>query len=353
MEQIIYLLYRTTNIIGNAQQIFLGTPQLLLLFILMQFRAAALHAALVLVPACAERLYVVPDMHPGISSIEGGIMIARGDEWGGGDGGAVIAPRRFLRGKQSKAQHSAGAVIAVMASFAFISAAVIAVVVGGDVGGGGSVSGNGGGGGGGNNSVVRRGIGFPGPARIVRPNMHEHLILIFWLMAERRVHVESGARSKRAIAAWQNVFDQYFNPINGTGRAWAMWSNPCKGVAKFRKSVMAALEFHHAAFLAGEAAPSQVQILANDLMVERIAAIAAKEAAVARQVQHQGRLQAANQGMGLVPPGRGVAAHANLGFNLTHNQEIVLSELAQRTWSVDTPCKNFVIKLYIFFRDFV
>ncbi len=44
----------------------------------MQFRAAALHAALVLVPACAERLYVVPDMHPGISSIEGGIMIAGG-----------------------------------------------------------------------------------------------------------------------------------------------------------------------------------------------------------------------------------------------------------------------------------
>jgi hypothetical protein len=44
----------------------LGTPQLLLLFILMQFRAAALHAALVLVPACAERLYVVPDMHPGV-----------------------------------------------------------------------------------------------------------------------------------------------------------------------------------------------------------------------------------------------------------------------------------------------
>jgi hypothetical protein len=47
----------------------------------MQFHAAALHAALVLVPACAERLYVVPDMHPGISSIEGGILIGRGDEW--------------------------------------------------------------------------------------------------------------------------------------------------------------------------------------------------------------------------------------------------------------------------------
>jgi hypothetical protein len=176
--------------------------------------------------------------------------------------------------------------------------------------------------------------------------MHEHLIVIFRLMAERRVHVESGARSQRAIAAWQNVFDQYFNPINGTGRAWAMWSNPREGVAKFRKSVMAALDFHHAAFLAGEAAPSQVQILANDLMVERVAAIAAKEAAVARQVQHQGRLQAANRGMGLVPPGLGVAAPANLGFDLTHNQEIALAELAQRTRSVDTR-KNIVMKLYL------
>ena len=82
-------------------------------------------------------------------------------------------------------------------------------------------------------------------------------------------------------------------------------------------------------------------------MVERIAAIAAKEAAVAWQVQHQGRLQAANQGMGLVPPGLGVAAPANLGFDLTHNQEIALAELAQRTRSVDTR-KNIVIKVYPF-----
>ena len=105
--------------------------------------------------------------------------------------------RWSLRGKQSNAQHSSGAVFVVMASFAFISAAIIAVVlVGGDVGGDGSVRGNDGDGGGRNNSGVRRGIGFPGPARIIRPNMHEHLIVIFWLMAERRVHVESGARSQ-------------------------------------------------------------------------------------------------------------------------------------------------------------
>jgi hypothetical protein len=161
--------------------------------------------------------------------------------------------------------------------------------------------------------------------------MKEHLVVIFGLMAERRVHLETGARSQRAIAAWQNVFTQYFNPINGTGRAWAMWTTaPRTSLTKFRKSVMTGLEFHSAAFVAGEVAPTQVQILANDLMVERNAAVAAKEAAVRQQVQHQGLLLAANLGMGLVPPGQGVPAPPNLGFDLTRNQELALSDLAQR-----------------------
>ncbi len=178
--------------------------------------------------------------------------------------------------------------------------------------------------------------------------MHEHLIVIFGLMAECRVHVETGAHSQQAIAAWQSMFNHYFHPINGTGRAWAMWSNPREGVAKFCKSVMTGLEFHHAAFIAGEVAPTQVLILANDLMVERNAAIAAQEAAVERQVQHQGRLLAANRGMGLVPPGQGVPAPPNLGFDLTRNQELALGELAQRTQLVDTR-KYFVVSLYTFF----
>jgi hypothetical protein len=167
--------------------------------------------------------------------------------------------------------------------------------------------------------------------------MHEHLIVIFGLMAERSVHLEMGARSQRAIAAWQNVFTQYFNPINGTGRAWVMWTTSSRAsLTKFRKSVMAGLDFHSTAFVAAEIAPTQVQILANDLMVERNAAVAANEAAVGQQVQHQGLLLAANRGMGLVPPGLGVLAPPNLGFDLTRNQELALSELAQRTRSVDT-----------------
>jgi len=111
-------------------------------------------------------------------------------------------------------------------------------------------------------------------------------------MAERRVHLEAGARSQQAIAAWQNVFTQYFNPINGTGRAWAMWTTPPRtSLTKFRKSVMAGLEFHSAAFVEGEVAPTQVQILVKDLMVERNAVVAAMEAAVGQQVQHQGLLR--------------------------------------------------------------
>ena len=116
-----------------------------------------------------------------------------------------------------------------------------------------------------------------------------------------------------------------------------MWTTSSRAsLTKFRKSVMAGLDFHSAAFVAGEIAPTQVQILANDLMVERNAAVAAKEAAVGQQVQHQGLLLAANRGMGLVPPGLGVLAPPNLGFDLTRNQELALSELAQRTRSVDT-----------------
>jgi hypothetical protein len=52
-----------------------------------------------------------------------------------------------------------------------------------------------------------------------------------------------------------------------------------------------------------ETAPTQVQILANNLVVKRNAALAAQEATVAQRTQHQCCLLAANCGMGLVPPG--------------------------------------------------
>jgi len=99
--------------------------------------------------------------------------------------------------------------------------------------------------------------------------MHERLVVIFCLMAERRVHLELGARNAQTIASGQSMFDQYFNPINRSGGAWSLCSNPREGAAKFWKSVMTGLQFHFEAFNEGVNAPTQVQILANDLMVER------------------------------------------------------------------------------------
>jgi hypothetical protein len=166
--------------------------------------------------------------------------------------------------------------------------------------------------------------------------MEEHCAVIFGLVAESGGHREISTRSARGNAAWQNVFDIYFNPIHGAGRAFTMWTNRRDGLNKFRKAVLGALEFHAAAFDVGESAPTQVQILANDLRVERNNAIAAHDAAVAQREQHQGILLAANRGMGLVPLGRGVSPPPNLGFAINRNQELALSELAHRTQSVDS-----------------
>ncbi len=82
---------------------------------------------------------------------------------------------------------------------------------------------------------------FLGPARIVHAEMHAHPCIIFGVMAKRHVHVETGTCSQRAIAAWQGVFDQYFHPVHGTGRAWTMWTDKKTGLMKFRKSVFTAL----------------------------------------------------------------------------------------------------------------
>jgi len=213
----------------------------------------------------------------------------------------------------------------------------VATSYGGDVGVGAVCGGTEGGGGegGGGRLHQRRGC-FPGPHRINRPDMEEHCSVIFGLVAESGGHREIATRSARAVAAWQKVFDIYFNPISGAGRAFTMWTNRRDDLNKFRKAVLGALEFHAAAFDLGESPPTQVQIRANDLRVERNNTIAAHDAAVAQREQHQGILLAANRGMGLVPLGRGVLPPPNLGFAINRNQELALSELAHRTQSVDS-----------------
>jgi hypothetical protein len=108
--------------------------------------------------------------------------------------------------------------------------------------------------------------------------MEENCAIIFGLVDESGGHREIATRSVQAVAAWQRVFDVYFNPIFGAGRAFMMWTNCCDGLNKFRKAVLGTLEFHAAAFNLGESAPTQVQILVNNLRVERNNAIAAHDA---------------------------------------------------------------------------
>jgi hypothetical protein len=75
----------------------------------MQFRTAALLAALAIVPTCAERLKI-PNERPDISSTVEGDIIARGD------GNVVIASRRLLHGQPyKKAHHSSEAMLAAIA----------------------------------------------------------------------------------------------------------------------------------------------------------------------------------------------------------------------------------------------
>ncbi len=101
------------------------TPHIIY-FILMRFGAAALLAAPALVSTCDGRLKI-PDERPDISSPPpspagvAAILLSRPSyqEWGCGDGSAVIASRRMLRGKSSKAQHLSEAMLVAIASFAW------------------------------------------------------------------------------------------------------------------------------------------------------------------------------------------------------------------------------------------
>jgi hypothetical protein len=110
----------------------------------MRFRSAALLATLAIVPTCSEHLKI-PNERSDISSTVEGDIIAGGD--GGGSNGRVggdvfIASRQSLHGQPSKkAQHSSEPMLAAIASFTFIGAAVLTIVSGGSGGGGGNEGG--------------------------------------------------------------------------------------------------------------------------------------------------------------------------------------------------------------------
>jgi hypothetical protein len=100
----------------------------------MRFQTPALLAALAIVPTCAERLKI-PNERPDLNSTVEGDIIAGGNGGvsnGRVGGNVIIASRRSLCGQPSKkAQHSSEAMLAAIASFAFIGAAVLTIVSGG------------------------------------------------------------------------------------------------------------------------------------------------------------------------------------------------------------------------------
>ncbi|KAL7552911.1 hypothetical protein ACHAWF_016160 [Thalassiosira exigua] len=187
---------------------------------------------------------------------------------------------------------------------------------------------------------------FPGERGIMRPCMNGHVTYIFTLMQHRRPHVEVGARNPRATAAWKDLYSQYFDPVNGQGRCFRSWNDPNQAWKKFKKAILAAIQGHSAGCTTsrqnGET-PTPIQILAHDLQNEIDANLSRhqlerSQAAAARD-EHQQRLRTAENSMGLLSPGQGVAAPNNLGFQLTQMQQQALAELGRNTLSPDGPVR--------------
>ncbi len=164
-------------------------------------------------------------------------------------------------------------------------------------------------------------------------DLHQHLEVIFGLVVNRGAHLETSTCSKRGVAAWHGVYDAYFNRIHGAGRAYALWADAQAGLAKFCKSIMAALAFHadvHDQLVLG-VAPLSLQLQAHDIMGARTTAIADADAVAEAARQHEGALQQANLAIGLIPPGRGAVAPPNPGIDLTCQEQEALRILSART----------------------
>ena len=178
---------------------------------------------------------------------------------------------------------------------------------------------------------------FPGPNRIMMGIMIPFLTAIFQLVSGIRPHVEAGVRNTRKTAKWKEVFENFFHRTNGLGRRFEPWASD--GWKKFKKSVEAAMKGHSVLYLASQDAghvPTPIQVMAHDLQTEMDDANGEYEAVrqqqAAGEAARQQRLGAAEQGMGLTMPGRGVQA-PSLNFPLTAFQQQALGMLGQQTTS--------------------
>jgi len=115
------------------------------------------------------------------------------------------------------------------------------------------------------------------------------------------------------------------------------------GWKKFRKAVIAGVHGHAQAYYDNSGAPMEIQMLAHDLELEIMHAnseIQANRSARAETAAaHQERLGAAEGGMGLTIPARGVQP-PTLDFPLDNFQVQALAELGQNTVSPFNPSNS-------------
>lgn len=107
---------------------------------------------------------------------------------------------------------------------------------------------------------------FPGPQRIMNPNMVSFLTVIFQLLQQHMPHVEAGTRNPRSKAKWVEVYQIFFDRVSGLGRSFRMWTGQ-DGWKKFKKSVLTAVAAYADLFHTRPAGqlPSPIESLASTI----------------------------------------------------------------------------------------
>ena len=194
-----------------------------------------------------------------------------------------------------------------------------------------AAGGGGNGGGGGGNLLV-----FPGERSVGLPQNEAIMQALLQIVNLKRPHVHSGNRNKRSVTLWKEVHDMFMDPINGPARRYRPWQ--ADGWKKIRKVAMAYMNLRHGCFENAQLhnePPSAVERLAYEMFLQKMHAdqvhgqtVRRREAIEAARVE---RLNAAQGGMGLNPPGLGVSAPG--GSTITPGQQTGLLSLGQRTIS--------------------
>ncbi len=138
---------------------------------------------------------------------------------------------------------------------------------------------------------------------------------------------------------WKELTDRFFDQTDGIGRIFQLWAGE-DGWKKFRKAILAGVRGHSMAYKQNAGAGPEIQILARGLEEEITNANSQHQARVGAttevSAECQGCLEAAQQGMGLNMPSRGVQPPI-LDFALNNFQVQALAELGQNSVSPANP----------------